>query len=129
MRLVEHIFLIRHHPEHLSSPLVLCRVRVLYITVCPFVSFPLAMMLSFFLDVPLMFTSLISSNLLCTLAKLSYARFLFFKVSTNDLYFPTIYTLIILYAHFLHYPFISLDKRHFLILTSLSLAPPIPSNM
>ena len=32
----------------------------------------------------------------------------------------TISYFIILYANFLHYPFISLDKRHLLIFTNLS---------
>jgi hypothetical protein len=36
---------------------------------------------------------------------------------------------VILYANFLHYPYISLDKRHLLIFTNLSQAPPISSNM
>jgi hypothetical protein len=51
----------------------------------------LAMILFVCLDVRLLITSLISSNLSCILTKLSYARYLFFKVSTDSLYFPTIY--------------------------------------
>jgi len=60
-----------------------------------FFSFPLAMMLSVVYDVRLLVTSLISSNLSCTLTKLSYVRYLFFKVSTNGIYFPTIYVFIV----------------------------------
>jgi hypothetical protein len=56
----------------------------------------LAMILFVCLDVRLLITSLISSNLSCILTKLSYARYLFFKVSTNGLYFPTIYAFIAL---------------------------------
>ena len=85
MPLVEQIFHIPHHPGHLSSPLPCslysssCSIfsflsNILYITVCPFVSFPLAMILSVFFDVRLLVTSLISSNLSCTLTKLAYAR-------------------------------------------------------
>jgi hypothetical protein len=48
--------------------------NILYITVCPFVSFPLAMILPAFFYVRLLVTSLISSNLSCTLTKLAYAR-------------------------------------------------------
>ena len=93
-----------NHPEHLSSPLVLCRVRVVqslvFCAVCyisqffllsvslwpryclsfvsflwpwyclSFVSFTLAMIVSVFLDVRLLVTSLISLNLYCTLAKI-----------------------------------------------------------
>ena len=101
MSLVEQIFHIPHNPEHLSSPLVLCRVRVvqsfvfcaviyisqfvlLSVSLWPwyclvFVTSPLAMILSVFFDVRLLVTSLISSNLSCTLATLSYARYLFLK--------------------------------------------------
>jgi hypothetical protein len=50
------------------------------------------MILSVFLDVRLLVTSLISSNLSCTLTKLAYACF--FKVSTDGLHFPTIYACI-----------------------------------
>ena len=85
MPLVEQIFHIPHHPGHLSSPLPCslysssCSIfsflsNILYITVCPFVSFPLAMILSAFFYVRLLVTSLISSNLSCTLTKLAYAR-------------------------------------------------------
>ena len=93
-----------HPPEHLSSSLVLCRVRVVQsVVVCAvfyisqffllsvslwpryclsfvsflwpwyclsFVSFTLAMVLSVFLYVRLLVTSLISLNLYCTLAKI-----------------------------------------------------------
>ena len=59
MPLVEHIFHIPLYPGYLSSPLPCslysssCSIfgflsNVLYITVCPFVSFPLAMILSVF---------------------------------------------------------------------------------
>jgi hypothetical protein len=85
MPLVEHIFHIPLYPGHLSSPLPCslysssCSIfgflsNVLYITVCPFVSFPLAMILSVFFYVRLLVTSLISSNLSCTVTKLVYAR-------------------------------------------------------
>jgi hypothetical protein len=60
-----------------------------------FFSFPLATMLSVVYDVRLLATTLISSNLSCTLTKLSYVRYLFSKVSTNGIYFPTIYAFIV----------------------------------
>ena len=117
------------HSSHCSNFSFLC--SDLYITVCPFVTSPVAMILSVFchftcgldivcllsltlwpwyflsfvtsplvmivsvfFDVRLLVTSLISSSLSWTLAKLSYACYLCFKVSTNGLYFPTIYACI-----------------------------------
>ena len=38
----------------------------------------------------------------------------------DDIVSIVIIVIIILYANFLHYPFISLDKRHLLIFTNLS---------
>jgi hypothetical protein len=58
-------------------------------------SFPLATMLFVVYDVRLLDTTLISSNLSCTLTKLSYVHYLFSKVSTNAIYFPIIYAFIV----------------------------------